>query len=322
MKKTLAVLIIAALALSILAGCGGSTGSQSNNSANNTAGQSDNSANNTAGQSESSANPASDWNESRTISVVSREDGSGTRGAFIELFGIQVRDDTGGSRDLTTREATIADGTNIMMTNIASDPYAIGYISLGSLNDTIKALNIDGVQASVENIKNGSYEIQRPFNVAWLGEAEGLQEDFINFIFSKEGQDVVADRGYIVVDDNAPAYSGERLSGRLVINGSSSVYPLMERIVEAYQAVNSNASIELHQTDSSAGMTAAMNGSCDIGMASRDLRDSEKEALSHTAIAIDGIAVIVNNENPRANLTSEQINSIFTGETTEWSSAK
>ena len=301
MKKTLAVLIIAALALSLFAGCAQNTQST---------------------QGTENAQSSQSFNEKRSISVVSREDGSGTRGAFIELFGIQVKGEDGTTTDMTTKEAITADGTNVMMTNIANDPYAIGYISLGSLNSTVKALNIDGVQASVGNIKDGTYKIQRPFNIAWAGETEGLTQDFIGFVFSKEGQDVVADRGYIVVDENAPAYSGDRPSGKLIINGSSSVYPLMEKLVEAYKSMNTNAVIELHQTDSSSGMTAAMNGSCDIGMASRELKDSERDKLNHTAIAIDGIAVIINNDNPRANLSSEQIKNIFTGETSTWSDAK
>ena len=288
MKKTLAALIITALAFSVFAGCA----------------------------------EAQTFSEKKPISVVSREDGSGTRGAFIELFGIQARDNDGKSKDMTTREAIIADGTNVMMTNIANDLHAIGYISLGSLNSTVKALHIGGAQASVENIKSGAYQIQRPFNIAWTGEAAGLTKDFIDFIFSKEGQGVVAGRGYIVVNENASAYSGNRPSGKLVINGSSSVHPLMERLVEAYQRLNSNATIELHQTDSSAGMTAAMNGLCNIGMASRGLKDSEKATLKHLTIAIDGIAVIVNNGNPLTNLSSELVRDIFTGKISTWSGAQ
>ena len=340
MKKTIALLMIAALALTALAGCNGGGGGSSEPPAappvSDAGGASETPAAPAApvepdaggaGEvplaSEVPAEPAAgDWGEGQLISVVSREDGSGTRGAFIELLGIQVRGDDGSSTDMTTREATIADGTNVMMTNIAGDPYAIGYISLGSLNSTVKALDIDGVKATAANVENGTYKVQRPFKIAWQGEAGGLAGDFIGFIFSKEGQDIVADRGYIAIDESAPAYSGDRPSGKLVINGSSSVHPLMERLVEAYQAINGGADIELHQTDSSAGMTAAMNGSCDIGMASRDLRESEEEELSHATIAIDGIAVIVNNDNPRSGLTSEQVKDIFIGDITEWGGAK
>lgn len=263
-------------------------------------------------------NGGSAFDKSKNISVVSREDGSGTRGAFIELFKIEVKAEDGTKKDMTTKEAVIVDKTDIMMTNIANDPFAIGYISLGSLNDTIKALDIDGVKASADNVKNGTYKISRPFNIATKGEPNGLAQDFISFIFSKEGQTVVA-KSYIAIDDNAPAYSGTKPGGKITVGGSSSVNPIMEKLKEAYVALNPNADIEIQVSDSTAGMTGTMDGTFDIGMASRELKDSEKEQLTETAIALDGIAVVVNNKNPLTNITGEQVKSVFTGESTKWS---
>jgi len=261
----------------------------------------------------------STFDPNKAITVVSREDGSGTRGAFIELFGIEVKNDDGSKKDMTTKEAIIADKTDIMMTNIAGDSNAIGYISLGSLNDSIKALQIDGAAASIENVKNGSYQIQRPFNIAVKGEAEGLTKDFIEFVLSKEGQEVIAANKYIPVSEEAPAFDSSRPSGKIVVAGSSSVTPLMEKLREAYLVINPNAVIEVQLGDSSSGMTMAMNGTCDIGMASRALKDSELAELTETAIALDGIAVIVNNSNPLDGLTSEQVKAIFTGAALNWS---
>ncbi|MCL2083379.1 MAG: substrate-binding domain-containing protein [Oscillospiraceae bacterium] len=251
------------------------------------------------------------------ISVVSREDGSGTRGAFIELFGVQETDDDGNKTDKTTAEADIADKTAVMMTSVANNPYAIGYISLGSLNDTVKALEIDGAMATVENIKDGSYGIQRPFNIATKGEATGLAKDFIDFILSAEGQEVVAE-SCIPLDD-MPAYNGGGLSGEITIGGSSSITPLMQSLVEAYEAINTGAKIVIDETDSSAGMTDTISGTCDIGMASRALKDAELEELIEIEIATDGIAVIVNRDNPINGLTSEQVKSIYVGELNIWS---
>jgi len=274
-----------------------------------------------AGYSQASAQSASTFNNNRDITVVSREEGSGTRGAFIELLGVQVRGDDGSSRDMTTKEAVIADGTNIVLTNIANDTYAIGYISTGSLNDTVKALSIDGAEPTIDNLKSGAYPISRPFNIAYIAEPNEVAADFIAFIFSKDGQEIVAGRGYIAVSDK-PAYSGSRPGGKLVINGSSSVFPLMERLTEAYKKINEGANIEVHMTDSSAGLQAAINGTADIGMSSRELREAEIAVLNHQAIAIDGIAVIVNKENPCWHLTRKQVKDIFTGEITTWDKAK
>lgn len=251
------------------------------------------------------------------ISVVSREDGSGTRGAFVELFGIEEKID-GEKVDMTTEEASVTNSTSVMMTTVAGDENAIGYISLGSLNDTVKALKIDGVEASVENVADDSYKVSRPFNIITGEEVSAEAQDFINFILSAEGQQIVEDNGYIKVDDAAPAYESTNPSGKVVLSGSSSVTPVMEKLSEAYQEVNKDMTIEVQQSDSTTGITSAKDGICDIGMASRDLKDEEKEGLTATVIAKDGIAVIVNNTNEMEDMTSEQVKSIFTGETTEW----
>lgn len=286
MKKIICLALVAVFAIS-LAGCAGGGSSTS-------------------------------YDTSKPIGVVSREDGSGTRGAFIELFGVEVKGDDGSKKDMTTKEAVIANQTSVMMTNIAGDKYAIGYISLGSLNDTVKAIQIEGVNATAENVKNGTYPIARPFNIATNGEVTGLAKDFIDYIMSAEGQAVIA-TSYIAIDDTAPAYAGSKPSGKIVVAGSSSVTPIMEKLKEAYLAINTSASIEIQELDSTAGMTAAIDGTCDIGMASRELKESELAQLTPTQIAIDGIAVIVHKDNPIANLTKEQVRSIYTGETTKWS---
>ena len=254
------------------------------------------------------------------INVISREDGSGTRGAFIELFGIEQKNEAGEKIDYTTDDCDITNSTSVMMTSVAGNDCAIGYISLGSMNDTVKALPIDGAEASVENIKNGTYKVARPFNIATKAEVNDAANDFIAFIMSAEGQAVVEENGYIAVTGDAPAFAGGKVSGKIVIAGSSSVTPVMEKLKEAYEAINPNVEIELQQSDSSSGMTATMDGVCDIGMASRALKDSETEAgLVPMTIAMDGIAVIVSPENPVEGLTSEQVRDIYMGEITEWS---
>ncbi len=255
------------------------------------------------------------------ITVVSREGGSGTRGAFVELMGVEVKGEDGTKRDMTTEEAVIANSTDVVMQNVASDKNAIGYISLGSLNDTVKALTIDGAAPSVETIKDGSYKVSRPFYIATQGEVSEVTKDFISFILSAEGQAVVGG-SYIKVDDAAPAYAGTKPEGKVVIAGSSSVTPVMEKLAEAYKAVNDKATLEIQMSDSTAGMTGAMDGTCDIGMASRELKESEAAALTGTVIAMDGIAVIVNNENAVDGLTGEQVKGIYTGEITSWADVK
>ena len=253
------------------------------------------------------------------ITVISREDGSGTRGAFIELFKIEEKNAAGKKVDNTVDSADITNSTSVMMTSVAGNPQAIGYISLGSLNTSVKALHIDGAEASVAAIKSGAYKIARPFNIATKDEMSPVAKDFIAFMLSKDGQDVVAAHGYISVDDKAPAYAGSRVAGRIVVGGSSSVTPIMEKLKEAYVKKNPNATVEIQQSDSTTGMTSALSGVLDIGMASRALKDSElKKGLKPVVIAMDGIAVIVNNGNPVNNLTSAQVKAIYTGKTTSW----
>lgn len=266
-----------------------------------------------------SDSPASSFDTSKEISVVSREDGSGTRGAFIELFGIEQKDADGNKVDYTTDEAMITNSTSVMMTTVAGDEYAIGYISLGSLNDTVKALKIDGTEASADNIKNDTYKIARPFNIATKAEVNEVAQDFINYILSSEGQKVVEENGYISTG-GAAAFSGTSPAGKIVVAGSSSVTPVMEKLKEAYAVVNPNAEIEIQESDSTTGMTSAMEGICDIGMASRELKDSEIEGgLTPTVIAMDGIAVVVNNDSAVDELSSEDVKAIYTGEATAWS---
>ena len=261
---------------------------------------------------------SSDWDSSNDITIVSREDGSGTRGAFVELFGIQQEVD-GEKVDMTTVDAQVTNNTSVMLTTVAGDEYAIGYVSLGSLDESVKALKIDGAEATEENIENGSYKVSRPFNIAVKEGADNeVANDFITYIMSTEGQKIVADNGYIPVADTK-AYDGTKPSGSAVVGGSSSVSPVMEKLIEAYKSVNPNAKIELQTSDSTTGMTSTLEGSYDIGMASRELKEEEVgQGLKATVIATDGIAVIVNNDNPTEELSSDQVKSIYTGETYTW----
>lgn len=252
------------------------------------------------------------------ITVVSREDGSGTRGAFVELFGVQQEDKDGEKIDMTTLDAKVTNSTSVMMTTVAGDVNAIGYISLGSLNDTVKAVKIDGTEPSAENVENESYKVVRPFNIAVKEDVSEAAQDFINFIMSKEGQAVVEENGYIPVGDQ-PEYEGTSPEGKIVVAGSSSISPVMEKLKEAYEQVNANATIEVQQSDSTTGMQSVIDGLCDIGMASRELKDSEtSEGLSPTVIAQDGIAVIVNNDSGIDELTSDQVKSIYLGDALDW----
>ena len=271
---------------------------------------------------DAAADATGDFDTSSDISVVSREDGSGTRGAFIELFGVEEKDANGDKVDYTTDEAIIANSTEIVMTTVAGDDYAIGYSSLGSLNDTVKAVKIDGAEPTADNINNGSYTISRPFNIATKGDVSDVAQDFINYIMSADGQQIIEDNGYIKASD-AGAFESNGASGKIVVAGSSSVTPVMEKLQEAYQKVNSGAEIEIQESDSTTGMTAAMDGTCDIGMASRELKDTEIDGgLTATVIAKDGIAIIVNKNNPTEDLTKDQVNSIFRGEVTTWDEVK
>ena len=297
-KKTVSLLMTMALTAAMLAGCGSSE---------------------TADTTAATETATSDFDTDEDISVYSREDGSGTRGAFIELFGVEEKDANGEKIDNTTEDATITNNTSVMMTGVAGDDYAIGYVSLGSLNDTVKALKIDGVEPTVENIKSDSYKVYRPFNIATKGEVSEAAQDFIDYILSAEGQQIVSDEGYITIDDAAPAFAGGQASGSVTVAGSSSVSPVMEKLAEAYMKLNGNVKIEIQTSDSTTGMTSAIDGVCDIGMASRELKDTETAELTATVIAQDGIAVVVNNNNPIDNLTKDQVKSIYVGETTSWS---
>ena len=252
------------------------------------------------------------------IVVISREDGSGTRGAFIEVFGIEKKDADGKKIDHTTDSAAITNNTSVMMTTVAGNKDAIGYISLGSLNDTVKALKIDGAEASAANVKSGAYKIARPFNICTKDGLSEVAQDFVAFIMSKEGQEVVTKAGCIG-DDKAAPYKGTKPAGKVVVAGSSSVTPAMEKLKEAYMKINPAANIEIQSSDSTTGVKSAISGICDIGMASRELKKSELEqGLKATVIATDGIAVIVNKDNKVSELKKEQIEAIFTGKATEW----
>lgn len=297
LRKLLAMTLVVAMTGALAAGCGSKSEE-------------------TGAEGEGEQQTA-EWDASNDITVVSREDGSGTRGAFIELFGIEQKDENGNKVDHTTEDANITNSTEVMMSTVAGNEYAIGYVSLGSLGDSVKAVKIDGAEATEENIKAGTYKVSRPFNIATKDEISDIAQDFINFILSEEGQKVVSENGYISLDDVKP-YESNGATGKVVVAGSSSVTPVMEKLKEAYQEVNSGAEIEINQSDSTTGMTSAMSGICDIGMASRELKDEEAQELTSIVIATDGIAVIVNNDSPVDELTSEQVKAIFTGETVAW----
>ena len=303
MKKFIAVLATVGMVAAMAAGCGSGEDTKEATSDNK------------ASKTESTSG---DWDSANDITIVSREDGSGTRGAFVELFGIQEEVD-GEKVDMTTVDAQVTNNTSVMLTTVAGDEYAIGYVSLGSLDESVKALKIDGAEATEENIENGSYKVSRPFNIAVKeGNDNEVAKDFITFIMSTEGQEIVADNGYIPVADTK-AYEGKKTSGNAVVGGSSSVSPVMEKLIEAYKGVNPNAKIELQTSDSTTGMTSTLEGSYDIGMASRELKEEEVgQGLQATVIATDGIAVIVNNANPTEELSSDQVKSIYTGEVYTW----
>ena len=307
MRKLAVLALSAALVMGTMTGCG-STNSDAKNS--------DNAGTNKSASSETG------FDTSKDISVVSREDGSGTRGAFIELTGVEEKDADGNKVDNTTLDASITNSTEVMMTTVSGNDYAIGYASLGSLNDTVKAVKVGGVEATADNVKNGSYKLSRPFNIATKGTPSELAQDFINYIMSADGQKIVEDNGYIS-EGNTGAFTTTGTTGKLVIAGSSSVTPVMEKLIEGYKKVNTGATIELQESDSTTGMTATKDGTCDIGMASRELKDSETQAgLTSKAIALDGIAVVVNTKNSISDMTVDQIKSVYTGETTKWSDVK
>lgn len=295
MKKVISLIAVAALAIASLTACsgGGSSGSGS----------------------------TAEFDTSKGITVISREDGSGTRGAFIELTGVQVKEgDT--KVDKTTSNAETVNSTNVVMQSVAGNPYAIGYISLGSLNDTVKALKVDGVEATVENIKSGTYKLARPFLMVTKENTDDATKDFLSFVMSKEGQKVVETEKYIAANENAESYKASGAKGKVVVAGSSSVSPVMEKLIEAYAAVNKDVTVDLQTSDSSTGIKAAIEGTCQIGISSRELTNEEAAKIKETKLAIDGIAVIINKSNSTTDLTKDAIKNIYTGSTATWADAK
>lgn len=320
MKKSIKLALAGMMAMTMMTACGAAATETAAPAADTTAAAA---ADTTAADTEAAATEAqteaAGGSIEGAIDVISREDGSGTRGAFIELFGVEQKDASGEKVDYTTDDAEITNSTEVMITSVAGDKQAIGYISLGSLNDSVKALKIDGAAATVDDIKDGSYKIARPFNIVTTGEVSDVAQDFINFIFSEEGQKVVEDNGYIS-QGNQGAYTASGKSGKVTVAGSSSVTPVMEKLAEAYKALNSDVTVEVQQSDSTTGVTSSIEGVCDIGMASRELKDEETaKGAQGQVIAMDGIAVVVNNENPVEDLTAEQVKDIYVGDTTDWS---
>ena len=302
--------VLSAAMLASLAACGSAPASSEASSAEVSSAET---------SSVESAAPAADaFDTAQDIAVFTREDGSGTRGAFIELTGVEQKDADGKKVDMTTEAAAVQSSTNGVMTAVANDATAIGYISLGSLNDTVKAVTVDGVKAGADTVKDGSYTLARPFNIVTNGDAtDPVAVDFIAYCLSADGQALATDKGYI--GSEGEAFTSAQPAGKIVVGGSSSVAPLMEKLVEAYKTVNPNAEIEHLTTDSTTGVSGALDGSYTIGLASRDLKDSETEAgAKATVLAMDGIAVVVNPENPIENLTVDQIKSIYVGEVTTW----
>ena len=315
MKKVFSAMLALTLCASMLAGCGGNNSSASEGTDSASSGTSS-AAQESSQAEESSEASAEGTSASGPITVISREDGSGTRGAFGELLGVEDED----GNDMTTVSAEISNSTEVVIQSVAGNTGAIGYISLGSLDGTVKGVKIDGVEPTAENVASGDYTVSRPFNVATKGELQNeAAQDFMNYIMSAEGQAVVEEAGYIPVE-GAETFTSTSPSGSVTISGSSSVSPLMEKLKEAYEAVNPNVSIELQTSDSTTGMTNAINGMCDIGMASRELKQEElDQGLLNTVIATDGIAIIVNNDSPIEELTSEQVRDIYLGSITDWS---
>ena len=263
---------------------------------------------------------ASCGGSSDKITVISREDGSGTRGAFIELTGIEEKDSNGNKTDNTKKDALICKSTDVVLTQVSGDKNAIGYISFGSLNDTVKALKVEGVEPSTATIESGDYKIVRPFNIAVKDGLSDAAQDFENYILSSDGQDIIEKAGYIKIDKSAAAYASNNASGKVVVSGSSSLTPVMEKLAESYQKANTNVTVDVQQSDSSTGIKDAINGTSDIGMASRDISDDElSQGIKSVTIAQDAIAVIVNKDNAVEDITMDEIKAIYTGSKTTWS---
>ena len=326
MKKLISMLAVSAMLVGCLAGCGNSAASsaasapaaEATQAAAEAPAQETEAAKTEAPAASAAEAPAAEASGSgldTEITVVSREEGSGTRGAFVELM--KIEDDDG---DHTVDTAEISNSTSVVTQTVAGNKSAIGYISLGSLNDTVKAVKVDDVEPTVENIKAGSYAVSRPFEICYKEEnLTDLGKDFISFIMSAEGQKIVDDEGYIAMDEKAESYTGTGMSGNLSLTASTSVSPLMEKLAEAYRAINPDVNIDIQQTGSGAGITATADGTCEIGMSSRALKDEElAQGITEEQIALDGIAVIVNKENGIESLTSEQIRQIFVGDITNW----
>ena len=314
-RKSVAAIVTAAAMMMSLAACG-SSASESAPAAESTVASSSEAA---SGEASSETAPAADFDADQDITVISREDGSGTRGAFIELTGVEEKNADGQKVDNTTEAAAIQSSTNGIMTAVANDETAIGYISLGSLNDSVKAVKVGGVAASAETVKDGSYTLARPFNIVTNGEAtDPVAVDFIAYCLSKDGQALATEEGY--VGSEGEDYASTQPEGKITVGGSSSVSPLMEKLIEAYKTVNPNAELELLTSDSTTGVSGALDGSYTIGMASRELKDSETEGGAvATVLALDGIAVVVNPANTVEDLTVDQIKGVYTGELTVWS---
>ena len=313
MKKLLALLMAGLMLTTVAAGCSNSENGSSENGSSTAPSSSETS----GGETEDPSSEETTGGMSGAITVISREEGSGTRGAFVELMGVETEEG-----DMTTENAEIANSTSLVQNTVSGNKAAIGYISLGSYDaSAVKALKVDGVEASVDTIKAGDYAVSRPFVICYKEEnLTDLGRDFADYIMSAEGQKILTDNGYIAVDDAAESYTASGLTGSLSLNGSTSVGPVMEKLAEAYMALNSGVTIDIQQTGSGTGITSTIDGSCEIGMSSRELKDEEvAEGLTPVTIALDGIAVIVNQENTLEDITSEQIRQIFTGEITDWS---
>lgn len=291
-KKCLAVLSAMVITTLAFTGCGSSSGSET-----------------------TQAGDAASEGITGAINVVAREEGSGTRGAFVELLGVVDEDEN----DLTAQTAEITNSTSVMLQTVAQNEKAIGYVSLGSLSEQVKAVQVDGVDATAENVKAGTYKVSRPFNICYKENGlTDLDKDFISYIMSEEGQSIVNEEGYIGLEPEG-SYTGKDQKGKITLAGSTSVAPLMNKLADAYKAINSGVTIEIQESGSSAGIQSAIEGATEIGMSSRDLKDEEASELVSKQIALDGIAVIINNSNDIANLSSEQIQKIYTGEITDWS---
>lgn len=313
-SRWIGIISAALLGAASLTGCGGGGSSSSNTASTTTEGTTAASAAETTASAAAAADTAA---LTGPITVVSREDGSGTRGAFIELLGIQVKGDDGSKTDMTTKEAVIAPKTDVMLTTVSGDPAAIGYVSLGSLGDTVKAVKVDGIEATTENVKSGEYKVARPFILAHNDSLSDLGKDFLSYILSSEGQKIVADNKYITAGEGE-AFTSANPEGKLVIVGSSSVSPVMEKLSEGYKVINPAAQIEIQTSDSTSGINAVKDGTCDLGMSSRELKEEETAVMTPVTIAIDGIAVIVNEENPVDTMSTDAIKAIYVGETENW----